>query len=137
MPNNFFRRVSPPLLLLALVLPLGLATRKAPEYFPAFVAEYGGDTLWATVAFLLTWLLLLRKPMWLLALLSAGFCLLIEVSQLWQAEWLNALRDTTLGALVLGRGFLWSDWVCYGVGILLGAVAHFVFVSRVKFRSVN
>jgi hypothetical protein len=113
-----------PLLLLLFVLPLGLATRKAPEYFPAFVAEYGGDTLWALVAFLLCWLLLMQWRLWLLVLLSGSFCLMIELSQLWQAAWLNDLRDTVFGALVLGRGFLWSDFVCYGVGIAMGIGLH-------------
>ena len=37
------------------------------------------------------------------------------------ARWI-AVRRTTLGGLVLGFGFLWSDLACYTVGIGLGMV---------------
>ena len=48
------------------------------------------------------------------------FSFAIEFSQLYQADWINVLRHTTLGGLILGYGFLWSDLVCYTVGILIG-----------------
>ena len=67
--------------------------------------------------------------LWLLAILAprartlalAGAALTlsvaVEVSQLYHAPWLDAARDTRLGALALGRGFLWSDLLCYGAGV--------------------
>ena len=45
----------------------------------------------------------------------------IEVSQLYHAPWIDAIRDTRPGALVLGDGFLWSDLACYAAGVALGA----------------
>ena len=54
-------------------------------------------------------------------LAALAFSFAIEFSQLYQADWINALRRTTLGGLILGYGFLWSDLVCYTVGILIGA----------------
>jgi hypothetical protein len=33
-----------------------------------------------------------------------------------------AVRETRLGALALGQGFLWSDIACYAVGIAVAAV---------------
>jgi len=41
----------------------------------------------------------------------------VEVSQLYRALWIDAVRGTTLGALVLGQGFLWSNFVCYVAGV--------------------
>ena len=46
----------------------------------------------------------------------------VEVSQLYHTPLLDAVRQTTPGALVLGQGFLWSDLVCYVVGA--GAAAR-------------
>lgn len=43
----------------------------------------------------------------------------IEFSQLFHPPWLNAIRDSTLGRLTLGYGFLWSDLVAYTLGISL------------------
>ena len=43
------------------------------------------------------------------------------MSQLYHAPWIDAIRDTLPGALVLGYGFLWSDLACYAAGVALGA----------------
>jgi hypothetical protein len=52
-------------------------------------------------------------------------CLLVEVSQLSSADWLVGLRSTRLGALVLGRGFVWSDLLCYAAGALSAGLGDF------------
>ena len=52
---------------------------------------------------------------------------MIEISQLYQAEWINNIRHTTLGGLILGQGFLWSDMVAYTVGVIIGALFEKVF----------
>lgn len=99
---------------------LGWSSRRFGAGLPAWVGLYAGDALWALLVF---WLLSGLRPAWpgRRRALGAGlFALLIELSQLWQAPWLSALRATTPGALVLGRGFLWSDLACYAVGVLLG-----------------
>ena len=56
------------------------------------------------------------------ALLSLSFSILIEVSQLYHAPWIDSIRRTTMGGLVLGFGFVWSDLACYAVGVGLGVV---------------
>jgi hypothetical protein len=93
---------------------------------PGFVVAYAGDTLWALVAFLGIGLVLPRVATWRIAGLALIFSILIEISQLYHAPWINSIRQTTLGALVLGRGFLWSDLACYGAGIVLGVLGEFV-----------
>ncbi|MEG2290515.1 MAG: DUF2809 domain-containing protein [Clostridium sp.] len=57
----------------------------------------------------------------------------IELSQLYQGQWINVLRDTTIGGLILGHGFLFSDLICYTVGIAIGII--FEVILR-KFRKV-
>jgi glycopeptide antibiotics resistance protein len=59
----------------------------------------------------------------------------IEFSQLYQADWINALRHTTLGGLVLGFGFLWSDLVCYTAGVLAGGLMEYT-AAPFFFRSI-
>jgi hypothetical protein len=104
----------------ALTIPLGLLTR-ADIPLPAVIATYGGDTLYATLSFFLATLLWPSWPTWRLASVALGFCYLIELSQLYQAPWLDALRGTLPGRLVLGAGFRWDDLLCYAVGVLLAA----------------
>ena len=59
-----------------------------------------------------------------IAALALAFCFVIEISQLYHAPWIDAIRHTTLGGLVLGFGFLWSDLACYSVGVGVGLVAE-------------
>jgi Protein of unknown function (DUF2809) len=108
-------------LLVATIL-LGLATRRFPQAFPQIVATYGGDTLWAMMV---VWLFAIARPKattMALAVSAIVVALLIECSQLYHAPWIDSLRVTTPGALVLGQGFLWTDLVCYAVGVLLAAL---------------
>lgn len=104
----------------------GLASRKYRGDLPPLLAEFAGDTLWALMLFLLTSALLEGRPLALRAGLALALAFLVELSQLYHAPWIDSLRQTTLGGLILGFGFLWSDLVCYSVGILLGACAEWL-----------
>lgn len=121
--------------LLVATVALGLATRRYPSAFPEIVARYGGDALWAAMVL---WLAALVRPAATtrrLALLALAVSVAVEVSQLYQAPWINALRATRAGKLVLGEGFLWSDLVCYAVGVGLAAAVDAWLVSRLARRA--
>ena len=75
--------------------------------------------LYAVMMFLLVKMLLIRFSYQKVALISLSVCFLIEFSQLYNATWINNIRNTTLGALVLGHGFLWSDIVAYTIGTVI------------------
>lgn len=105
-----------------LLLPvLGLGSRSGWEPLPSFVAAYAGDTLWTMMVYVSLILLWPRLPILQALGLALGFSLLIELSQLYRAPWIDAVRANRLAALVLGHGFLASDLACYTVGAVLGA----------------
>ncbi|NIL95769.1 MAG: DUF2809 domain-containing protein [Planctomycetales bacterium] len=113
---------------MAAVVALGLGSRKFAPYLPAFVAQYAGDTLWALMVFLIFSLAApavptSRRAAWALVVSYA-----VELSQLYQAPWIHTLRNTTLGGLVLGFGFLWSDIICYTVGVAAGAAIESILL---------
>lgn len=118
-------------LLIGLVVPLGLFSR-ADLALLAFVAEHAGDTLWALLVFLLTALLLPSRTTWQLALAALAFAFIIEFSQLYQAPWLDALRRSLPGRLVLGAGFLWIDLLRYTVGVILAALTDMLWLKIVR-----
>ncbi len=108
------------LTLIALVAMLGIGSRRFGAYLPSFVAAYAGDTLWATAAFLGIGLLIPRASMARVAALAMLVSVLVEISQLYKAPWLDSIRQTTVGGLMLGFDFVWSDLACYSVGVGLG-----------------
>ena len=116
------------LLTAILVLIAGLISRKLREHLPQFLAEYTGDTLWALMLFLLVSTLLASRPIVLRAAISLALAFLVEISQLYHAPWIDSIRNTTFGGLVLGFGFLWTDLVCYSVGITAGALIEYCLV---------
>lgn len=103
--------------LAAATILLGLSTRRFPDAFPSVVAQYGGDALWAMLVYWLLALIWPRVSPARLALVALAISVCDELSQLIDWQWLQAARDTRLGALVLGQGFLWSDLACYTAGI--------------------
>jgi hypothetical protein len=120
-----------PLIWIALIILsafLGIGSRHYAEHLPGFLAAYAGDTLWALVAFLGIGLLLRRVSTWAVAVLALSFSVLIEMSQLYHAPWIDSIRHTTLGGLALGYGFLWGDLACYAVGVGLGVVIEAIWI---------
>lgn len=108
-----------------IIILAGLASRKYSGILPVFIAEYAGDTLWAAMVYFGLRFLFPSIPIIKAATVSLLFSYCIEISQLYQADWANAIRSTTLGALIFGHGFLWSDIICYTVGILLSATIDY------------
>jgi len=97
---------------------------------PELIAAYAGDTLWALAAFLGIGVLLPRASTVRVAQLAMAFSVVIEISQLYHAPWIDSIRHTTLGGLFLGFGFVWSDLACYAAGIGLGVCIE-MLVRRV------
>ncbi|TAJ07949.1 DUF2809 domain-containing protein [Marinilabiliaceae bacterium JC017] len=104
------------------VILLGLATRQNGIRLPHIISEYGGDTLWGTMVYAGLAFLFTRKSCIRISLMALLFSYAIELSQLYHAPWIDAIRNTTLGGLILGFGFKWSDIVCYSIGIGLGVL---------------
>jgi Protein of unknown function (DUF2809) len=84
-----------------------------------FIHDYAGDAIWAGMIYFGIRFLLPKAPLKTSVLYTFIFTYCIEISQLYQADWINAIRHTKLGGLVLGFGFLWSDLLMYTIGISL------------------
>lgn len=102
------------------VVLLGLGSRWYSAFLPKLVNPYIGDLLWALMLFLLICTILNRRSPKQIALAAIIFSFSIEVSQLYHASWIDEIRRTTLGGLVLGFGFLWSDLLSYTLGVTTG-----------------
>lgn len=107
-----------------MLIVLALASRRFSAYLPTLIATYAGDTLWALMVYVALGAVLPRASSRRLAGVALAMAYLTEFSQLYQAPWLRSIRDTSLGGLLLGHGFLWSDIVCYTIGIGAGWVAE-------------
>lgn len=107
-------------LMLILVIVFGLWSRKFSSILPVFLNIYLGDALWALMIFIGIGLVFRTMETRQVALAAISFCYLVELSQLYHADWIDNLRRTTIGGLILGYGFLWTDLLAYAVGIGFG-----------------
>jgi hypothetical protein len=107
------------------------------NYLPVFVAEYAGDTLWALMVFLVISSIVPGARVSFRGGIALAFAFTVEVSQLCHAPWIEALRRTTLGGLVLGFGFVWTDFACYVTGVSIGAVVDCIVVGKARADSSN
>lgn len=105
----------------AVTMALGLASRKYGAYLPQFVAENVGDALWAALVFWGLGFLAPQSRITTRLVLALLFAFGVEFSQLYHAPWIDAIRATRLGGLVLGYDFVWIDLARYTAGVLVAA----------------
>ena len=61
---------------------------------------------------------------------SLLFSYAIEIFQLYKAPWIDAIRPTLFGRLVLGSTFNWGDMISYTVGVGLAVLVETVIARN-------
>lgn len=120
-------------IILATVI-MGLSSRHFAMYLPKWVNLYFGDFLWAFMIFFIFAIIFRNKNTQVIVVLSLVYCYLIEISQIYHSPWIDNIRQTTVGHLILGRGFLWSDLISYTIGILAAGIIDRYFQNLSKFN---
>jgi hypothetical protein len=117
------------LFLIISVITLGLASRYFSKLFPGWVELYIGDTLWALNVFFVFAFIFKKNSSYLISIVAYTFSVLIEISQLYHTPWIDNLRTNQFVAVIIGFGFLWSDLICYFIGIGLGIIVESIPVA--------
>lgn len=116
--------------LIFMAMAAGLSTRKMAAALPDAVNMYAGDAIWALMIFFGFGFLLRKADTKTVGLIALICCYIIECSQLYHAAWIDHIRATALGGLVLGYGFLWSDLLAYLLGIGAGILFEGIIYKR-------
>lgn len=114
----------------ATMVVLGLGSGIFSAYLPGFISLHFGDALRAAMVYFGLRVLLLNRGISFAALAALLFSFSIEFSQLYQAEWINEIRRSLAGSLILGRGFLAIDLIRYAAGIMFSYLADRFVLSR-------
>ena len=123
------------LLLTIIVMILGLLSRKISG-LPKIIELYSGDILWALMIFLIIAFIFNRKSTIFIISWAIIFSYIIEISQLYHVPWIDSIRNTTLGGLILGFGFLWSDLVCYTIGVIIGIIID-IMINKTNIKVMS
>lgn len=107
------------LITLCVVILAGLGSRRYPGLSPSILSDYPGDAFWAMAAYLAV--LLVRPGVSIvqaaLAALTISFA--VEFSQIYHDQWIDAVRRTLFGRLILGSGFDPLDLIAYVTGVIM------------------
>lgn len=109
---------------------LGIASRLKAGWFPGVVQPHLGDASWALAAYAVVGIIFPRCKVPVKLLIAFGVCAVVELSQLSEAGWLEAIRDSQAGRWLLGTGFLWMDFVRYAAGLAAGALLDSAFTEK-------
>ena len=107
-------------IVICITVALGLASRHF-KVVPLFV----GDILWATMVYFIVRFLFISKPIKFIAIASLIFSYAIETLQLYKAPWIDSIRPTLFGRLVLGSTFNWGDMISYTLGVGLAVLVDY------------
>ena len=115
-------------MLIIITIIIGLISRT--KIIPEIIYSYLGDYLYTLMCFLIIGFLFNKTESLKVALISILLCYLVEIFQLYQADWINSIRSNKLGGLILGYGFLWSDMVSYTLGGITGYILESIYYNK-------
>lgn len=98
---------------IAVLIPLGLCSRQFNS-----IPNETGDALWTMMVFCIWRIILHKKKLTIIAIVSLISSYLVEFSQLITWSFLVEFRKTFIGHIMLGQGFLWIDLLAYTIGII-------------------
>lgn len=117
-------------IIIVVTIATGLFIRIKSAWFPSMVNLYLGDILYAFMMFYIVSFVVPQKHINTLALITLTVCFAIEFLQLYRADWIDAIRQTLPGRLVIGSGFLWSDLLVYAIGVISAYVFEKIMLSK-------
>ncbi len=118
------------LFLIILIVVIGLLSRS--RFVPEFIYPYLGDFMYAVLIFFIIGFVLHKQKSARIAFISITLCYMIEIIQLYQSDWINTIRSYTIGGLILGHGFLWSDLISYTVGGITAYTYESIYYKQNK-----
>jgi len=108
------RKILISLIGIVVLIPLGLYSRHI-----TWLPKETGDALWAMMVFCFWRIILVKSKLRTVAIVSLAHSFIVEFSQLLRWQWLVSFRNTFVGHMMLGQGFLWTDLVAYVIGITI------------------
>ncbi len=115
-----------------IIVTVGLGLTSRADFIPKLIYPFLGDILYSLMIFFIIGFIFKDFSSFKIALISIGICYIIEISQFYEANWIEEIRNTKLGGLILGYGFLWSDLVSYLVGATLGFSLEFFLLKKTR-----
>ncbi len=120
------------IMLLILLIPIGLGLKFYNGPFEFWINNSISDIVYEIFWCLILFLFLPKSSPLKIALLIFIITSIIEFSQLWHPHFLENLRSSFLGRILLGTTFVWSDFFYYVLGCIFGWKIMLYFRASTK-----
>jgi len=120
-------------IVLALVtIAVGLLVHLQAAVLGPTMSDVTGDAVWA--AMIVWWVGTLAPAARPMARGAAAYaiCVVVEMSQLYHAPAIDAIRATLLGRLVLGSDFDLRDLAAYAIGVAAAVLLDMILIVRAR-----
>jgi hypothetical protein len=128
--QDFTRRRRDVTLALALVITMGLASRTLGRELPRLISKDLGDALWSLMFYLIVVAIRPGTPKQIAALIAFALAAASEFFKLVHAPWLDDLRARPVSGFLLGRVFLWPNFIAYAAGVVAALALDCALLSR-------
>lgn len=114
----------------AAIVVVGLIVHRVDLGLHPVVRDMLGDALWAAMIYCWLGALMPRARWSARTLLALAICGGVEASQLYRSPWLDSVRATWPGHLLLGSGYDSRDLLAYFLGVVVAAGTHRLTSAR-------
>jgi hypothetical protein len=123
------RRRSYSMAAVIITIAIGLLSRSHLSIFPAVLGKYPGDLFWAETVYWTLCFVFPSASVTRIAFCAVAVSYVDEIGQLYHTPWIDQIRATAVGHLVLGTAFSWADMLSYTIGVGLC-----IFTERLLIR---
>lgn len=120
------------LIILFIIIMIGLYTKTLTGIITGIIDVK--DVVWAMMVYFLFRIVFISWSIKKVAVIGILFSFVVEASQLYHDDWIDKLRSTFLGELILGSDFVWSDLLAYSCGIGCGMIIDYFVGSYFRNR---
>jgi hypothetical protein len=107
------------LLFVLATIAVGLLLHLRGTFMPPAVRDIVGDALWAMMIVWWMGVAAPRLPLHTRGVAAFAVCVAVEVSQRYHTPFLDALRHTLPGHVILGSGYDPRDFLAYAAGVVV------------------
>jgi glycopeptide antibiotics resistance protein len=121
------------LLILFIIICIGLYSKRITGVITEVIDLK--DVVWATMVYFLFRIVFINWSKIKVAAIGILFSCVVEISQLYHDDWIDKLRGTFLGGIILGSEFVWTDLLAYLCGIAFGIIIDYFVESCLSSRN--
>ncbi|WP_294343881.1 DUF2809 domain-containing protein [uncultured Clostridium sp.] len=117
-------------IIMAIILTIMIENYK--NVLPLSIGNYLENVLKALIIYLFIAFIFKKISAINISVISMLICSCFSISNLCEIPWVDNIKNTSIGLFILGNSFVYTDLICYLVGVILGFVLEMLLLVSKK-----